>query len=276
MTTNSSGKVLTVFLVIIAILLISLTAVSIFFFQKEIEKRKTIEVILERSKANEAKLDNELKVVKKENFLLQEKNKEADERINNLMDELDLQAGLREEIKRENADLKVQLMNEKKDHEALQKRVDDGSLVQEKVGDLNAKLTQAINRGLELEQINQQLQEKVASLEQGLGQTFNKEEPSAELKNAQAKVDLEKIVVVPQEIPEGRILSVDTDTEFVIVNLGEKDGLNIGTMLSVYRGKDFLGDIRVTRVQPEMSAADLIPPFSSRLVRKNDQVVSKQ
>lgn len=69
---------------------------------------------------------------------------------------------------------------------------------------------------------------------------------------------------------------MDLDTEFVIINLGEKDGVAISDMLSVYRGKDFLGDIKVTRVQPEMSAADLIPPFSSKKVRKNDQVVTKQ
>ena len=96
---------------------------------------------------------------------------------------------------------------------------------------------------------------------------------SKAIQEAEKEVDLEKIVVAPRGSPEGRILSVDTDTEFVIVNLGAKDGVKLGDMLSVYRGKEFLGDIKVTRVQPEMSAADLIPPFSSRKVRKNDQVL---
>ena len=40
---NSSGKVLVIFLVIIAVLLISLTAISLFFFQKETERRKIAE-----------------------------------------------------------------------------------------------------------------------------------------------------------------------------------------------------------------------------------------
>jgi hypothetical protein len=43
--------------------------------------------------------------------------------------------------------------------------------------------------------------------------------------------------------------------------------------MSVYRGDEYLGDVRVSRVQEELSAADLIPPFSSRKVRKNDSVV---
>ena len=68
MTNKSSGKVLTVFIVIIAILLISLTAISIFFFQKELERRKSVELILEKIKANEQKLEGELKVVRKEKF----------------------------------------------------------------------------------------------------------------------------------------------------------------------------------------------------------------
>ena len=76
-------------------------------------------------------------------------------------------------------------------------------------------------------------------------------------------------------IPEGRILTVDIETEFVVVNLGKKDGIVEDMFMSVYRGPHYLGDIKVTRVQPEMSAADIIPPFSSQMVRKNDQVVAK-
>src|SRR3989338_7060905 len=86
-------------------------------------------------------------------------------------------------------------------------------------------------------------------------------------------VNLDKIVVIPQGSPEGRVLTVDNSTEFIIVNLGEKDGVKSGNILSIYRGKDYLGDVKVTSVQPEMSAADIIPPFTSQQVRKNDQVV---
>ncbi len=277
MTNKSSGKVLTVFIVIIAILLISLTAISIFFFQKELERRKSVELILEKIKANEQKLEGELKVVRKEKFLLEEKNKEADERMNNLMDELDLQSGLREEVKKENVALKEQLSKETQTREALQKKFEDGGAFEQQIADLKAKLAAETNLRNQLEQQNKDLQEKSASLEQSLGKEFSSApKPSKEIKDAQKKVDLEKIVVVPNETPEGRILSVDTDTEFVIVNLGQKDGVNVGNIMSVYRGKEYLGDVKITRVQPEMSAADLIPPFSSRLVRKNDQVVSAQ
>ena len=85
---NSSGKVLVIFLVITAILLISLTAISLFFFQKETELRKLSEATLEEYQTEKAKVEEDLKDLKKQNFLLQEKNKESEARVNDLSDEL--------------------------------------------------------------------------------------------------------------------------------------------------------------------------------------------
>lgn len=116
---NSSGKVLTVFLVITAILLVSLTAISLFFFQKETERRKLAEATLEEYQTKKNELEESLKEIKKENFLLQEKNKEAYERVNDLTDELELEKGLREEIKLETAKIKEQLEEMKKEKETF-------------------------------------------------------------------------------------------------------------------------------------------------------------
>ena len=277
MSRNNSGKVLTVFLVIIAILLISLTSVSLFFFQKETERRKLVELVLQKTQNDVTHLDSELKEVKKQKFLLEEKNKEADEKINSLLDEVELQKGLSAEIKGEAGKLKEQLAKVIQEKESLQKSI-DGAGSPEEVMQMKTKLDAEINLRGQAEAQVAQLQEKIAALEQTAGKNFDEEKntPSPELAEAKKIVDLEKIDVVPQEIPEGRVLSVDADTEFLIVNLGDKDGLKTGNVMSVYRGKDYLGDIKITRVQPQMSAADFIPPFSSRKVRTNDQVVFKQ
>ena len=47
----------------------------------------------------------------------------------------------------------------------------------------------------------------------------------------------------------------------MIFNLGLKQGVKPEDVLSVYRGDEYLGDVKVTRVQDEMAAADIIPPF---------------
>ena len=60
---NSSGKVLVIFLIITGILLISLTAISLFFFQKETERRKLAEVTLKEYQSEKDGLEVELKEI---------------------------------------------------------------------------------------------------------------------------------------------------------------------------------------------------------------------
>jgi len=305
---DSSGKVLTIFLVITGILLITLTAISLFFFQREIDRRKLAEATLEEYRTEKATIEEELQKAKKQNFLLTEKNKEADERIDDLSDELELEKGLREEMKIEGAALKEQmeaavaaketLAQEIKAKTALQERLAaDLAVSEKKIKDLETELKAEADRRQKAEQLSAQQQAPEPEKTSGdVGRDSGAKTAEAILDSG---VELEEIVVVPgdavrerrsidavrvsPEKPvtvldkdlEGRILSVDTETEFVIVNLGKKDGIEVGNILSVYHGDDYAGDIKITRLQPEMSAADLIPPFSIGNVQRNDQVKAR-
>lgn len=271
---NSSGKVLTIFVVISGILLLSLTALSIFFFQKEMEKRKQLEADLSKSRLSLGNMESEVKEIKKQNFLLQEKIKEADEQINSLMDDIELAQALREEMKTENVSLKEELEKETKNREQLQKTLAESKQYEQKIIELSKKVESQAKDNDELIKRNQNLEQKMIQLKRDVGMMVNPD-PLGGPDMSMDNVDLDKIVVSPDKTPGGRVLSVDMDADFVIINLGTKDGLQLGHLFSVYRGKEYLGDIRVTRVQAEMSAADLIPPFSSRKVRKNDQIIPK-
>lgn len=313
---NSSGKVLTIFIVIVAILLISLTGISLFFFQQETERRKLAEVTLEEFRSQRSKLEGDLKEEKKQNFLLQEKNKEADERVNDLSDELELEKGLREEMKAETAELqkqidgvdalKEELAQEIKEKEDLEEKMTaDIEVSSQKIKELEAQLAAERERSQKLGKLYEENQEKMTALEkeasvaqEGLQRAPLSEPVMQGLEEISTfGVELGEIVVVPgegvdgarvsdvrYEVPtvfseglsarqeEGRVLSVDVETEFVIISLGKMDGLKVGDVLAVYRGGNYVGDIRITRIQPEMAAADLIPPFSIRKIKKNDQV----
>jgi actin-related protein len=267
---NNSAKIITVFLIIIAFLLVSMTAVSMFFFQKEIEHRKVVEASLNEAQGRASKLEDELKETKKQAFLLEEKNKEADERINSLLDELELQEALKAEMKNESASLKDQLQKEIGSKEQVRKELlDDLSQAEQKIVELEAQVKAAVSRQ---EELKANLQNQTPAIDSRDVSVENASSASTD----DGKVQLDKIVVVPNEVPQGRVLSIDTDTEFVIINLGDKDGVKSGDMLTISRGQEYLGDVKVTRVQAEMSAADLIPPLSSKILRKNDQVVLKQ
>jgi len=284
---NSSGKVVTLFIIIFILLLISLTAISMFFLQQETKQRRDFEAKLGEAQKQMTTIQSELELVKKEKFVLEEKNKEADNRINDLSDELSLEKGLKSQMKTENASLKTQLEQEQLAKKQLQEETDKQLAALEKK---SAELTAQLNDGKKFlqdmdaraksfENENVSLKEKLAKLQEGFFPSSldskDQDIEQAKKKIAANQVQLDKIVIAPKEVPEGRVLSVDTETEFVIINLGEKDGVRLGALLAVYRGKDYLGDIKVTRLQPEMAAADLLPPFSSKLVRKNDQVISK-
>ncbi|GEM_PF-617531 len=56
---------------------------------------------------------------------------------------------------------------------------------------------------------------------------------------------------------EGKIMSVNEQSNFVIVDIGEKRGLRVGDTLGVYRGPDYIARLEVLQVRPDISAADL-------------------
>ena len=285
--TNQSGKALTVFIVVVMVLLVSSTSIGFFLYNKELQLRQSAEGERDTSRESEAKLQAELKEVKKQIVLLQDRNKEADEKINNLLDEMELNKGLRDELKKENAALKEQLDGFNKVKEKIKSDLDDSNAkLKEYQGLLRSEQDRASKlqgRITELETLKSTMEAKISEMKADL-KPYNQRSPQDQIASeivppsglSRDKVELDKIVVSPQEGVRGHILSIDKDTEFVICNLGFKQGVKSGDTLGIYRGEEYLGDVKVTRVQEEMSAADLIPPFSSRKVRKNDTVVLKQ
>jgi len=283
---NRTGKTLTIFVALVVILLTSSTSIGFYLYHKEERWRKNSEADLEASRDSELKLQVQLKDVQAQLSLSLDKNKEADQKINSLLDERDLNEGLRTALKKENVDLKEQMETINRTKEKIKADLENSNTklaqyqdllkeAQDKDKDLEARLNalDGIKKGMEA-RINElttalkPYQDKTPS-----EQIANEIVPPA--RSGQGKVELDKIVVNPQDGTKGHILSVDTDAQFVIVNLGSKQGVKTEDVLSVYRGEGYLGDIKATRVQDEMSAADLIPPFSSNEVRKNDTVVLK-
>jgi DNA repair exonuclease SbcCD ATPase subunit len=297
---NSSGKVLVIFLVIFVILSLSLAGLAMFFLSKEKERRISTETALQQSVASATKLEAKLQDAIKQGFLLQEKNKEADEKINGLLDELELQEGIREELKKENQALKEKFEKETKAKAELQEKLASNAEAAQRLPELEAQLQTEQGARQELEQKLSAAEERAKTLEEALAkmqqqgvespapvpveaapeaeEPQQQETPVIEEESFENKeeIQLEKIVVAPAKAaPEGRVVMVDTETEFVIVNLGANHGIKEEQVLAVSRGKDQLGEIKVTRVQPEMSAADFIPPLTSRQIRKDDSVVIK-
>ena len=60
----------------------------------------------------------------------------------------------------------------------------------------------------------------------------------------------------------GTVVSINDDNNFVIVDLGQKSGINLGDNLSVYRNSKYIARLEVIQVRKGISAADIKDQWS--------------
>ncbi len=125
--------------------------------------------------------------------------------------------------------------------------------------------------GRKLEQAQAVLQNKIGEIwevKDSLDRSFKVVQEKSPAAN---EVELSPIVVNMQDAApavaaqaqasqpgfEGKIMSVNEQNNFVIVDIGEKRGLRVGDTLGVYRGVDYIARLEVLQVRPDIAAADL-------------------
>ncbi|OGX50604.1 MAG: hypothetical protein A3G37_03175 [Omnitrophica WOR_2 bacterium RIFCSPLOWO2_12_FULL_46_30] len=74
---------------------------------------------------------------------------------------------------------------------------------------------------------------------------------------------------------EGKVLVVNKEYDFVVVNIGQKDNLTIGDSLEVSRKEKKLGELKVEEVRDTMSVAIPVEPNLVKQIKENDRVVRK-
>jgi hypothetical protein len=75
---------------------------------------------------------------------------------------------------------------------------------------------------------------------------------------------------------EGKVLVLNKDYNFAVINLGSKDGVKLGDIFSVYHNDTFIGDVKVEKIHDSMSAAGFSSPETGTTIRENDKVVLKK
>jgi len=265
---NRAGKTSTVFLIIFSILLLSLTAITMFLFQKERELRKVTEAKFEMSQESEGKLAKDLEEAKQQMFILDEQKKEIQEKIDGLLDDLELEKGLRVEMKNESL--------------ALSQEVDDliaeKERFQQEAMDLRKKVITLEEQIVEEQTLKENVQAELEKIVQWREQDF----PSENIDESE-DVSLDKIIINPEEkifepggIIEVEILKVNAENNFIIISAGKSGSVEENMVAKVYRGEELLGEIKITRVQKSMSVADVLAPLTASEIKLNDKVVLKE
>jgi len=100
------------------------------------------------------------------------------------------------------------------------------------------------------------------------------ETTKSQLANLQAKEQAQASHVLQKSL-EGRVLAVNPAWNFVVINLGDKNGVSNNTELLVKRGKLLVGKVRITSVEPSTSIADIVANSvpSGVTITPNDQVI---
>ena len=87
---------------------------------------------------------------------------------------------------------------------------------------------------------------------------------------ASEEIDLGQIVVSAAPSMEGKVLAVNRQFKFIVVDLGQEHHLPVGTVLSIYRDKEFVGRVQVEEVRESVAACRILPEWTRQEIQEND------
>ena len=97
-----------------------------------------------------------------------------------------------------------------------------------------------------------------------------------------ASIELPPIVVkaamapggkTPAPLPQGRIVTINDEYKFVVIDLGKEQGVEAGMPFTVYRGDKEIGQVEVIEAHQRISAADIKKVKERTNIKVNDVVV---
>ena len=159
----------------------------------------------------------------------------------------------------------------------LQREREQTHALTEMVAEQRTQLDETITRLAEVDRTTRALQLRLVTMEQQLGQVQGELALALERFTAQQPesdaVQLERVVIsrgAGQPLI-GRVVSIDQEWRFVVINLGW-DTVKIGDTVSILRNDQLLAKARIERVQERVAAATLLPDWQDVQVQVNDVV----
>ena len=275
---KSNSRIVVIMLVIFAVFSLS-TAVALYVMkEKETSARLDLESKMERLKIEKTEVEKELQdtvlvkrqlendlQVNKENYRLmlaqyqdqQAQNEKLTAEFNEKLKVIEsLQSGL-EKAERDN-----QRFNEK-----LAKMNQEYDDIKQQLGQIRMAKEALENRILQLNRKRMESSVELEKIVVGEGKPA-----AAAVSTVAAEQKPEIVPLGPAAHLEGQILVVNREFAFVVVNIGEKDGIKDAQVLDVFRGQKFLGKVQVERVYDTMSSAVILPEATKQELKEGDIV----
>ena len=262
-------------LIVLIIILLIFTGVVFGLFQKERAKNLGLQIQLEDAKAKqrttEARLDESKKLISD----LQIKLQDNQTQIDNLNSEVQKERDSKQQALTQIDQLKSDLENQKEMRSTLEKKITQAqeqvNKAQSQLKELEAKKTELEVRLKESESKGQEA--KSTGVE--LGTIIVGPETSPQVTVAQAsQVSTQKEKPSTSNLA-GKILVINKDYNFAVIDLGSKDGITVGNVFSVYHKDKYIGDIKAEKVHDSMTAAGFVSGDVKNKFSEGDRVVLK-
>lgn len=261
---NSKGKVLTITLVFLLALSLAGIFMQYSLYNQEKKNRIGLEEKLQGLQNEKKNIENSLENKKQEIVQLQKRLEDASTQIKSLQDDLQSEKKMKESML-------LDLSQAKTDLDSIKEEL---NREKEERNDLKVKLEKTLKDFKETETQLEQVKIAKSLVENKL----------KELDQQGSKVELGKIVVTPEQsqvvttqkasIPiEASILSVNKKYNFIVINVGQKDGVKVGDIFSIYRNNKYIVNARVEETRENMSVANLEDKKMAGKIKEGDVVI---
>lgn len=257
---KSKGLVLIIMLVVS----LALAGTGFYLFQREhvknLDLANKVADISSKQKITETRLNDAQRSLAN----LEAKFKDATLQINTLTSQLQEEKTAKEEALARISQMQEDLDQQKKLRSDLEKNLNKA---QDDVRTIKTEL-----KKIDTEKVK--LESKIKNLEVKSDVELGKIIVSPEVAQAGVKPSVPVVSGAAQGL-EGKVLVLNKEYNFVVINLGAKDGLAAGDLFSVYHGNNYLGDIKIEKVQDIMSAAGFVSGDVKNKVKEGDRIVKK-
>ena len=276
---NRRGSASAIILIVLIVISLALAGGTFYLFQKERGENQKLSTEMQDLKLSIEKTKVDLANSRKEISALELRLKDAQSQIETMGNDLQLEKASKQDALKQIDKLTVDLDQQKSSRAVLETKLnqaqDDLKKTQVRLKDLEARKSDLELKVSELETKSQDLQTKMNEIE--LGKIVVNPEPTPMPQQPQAKQGKVKPGKKqdPAKGPEGKILVINRDYNFVVINVGSRDGVAVGNVFGVYHGNKYLGDIKVEKIHDSMAAAGFLVPDLKDRVSETDRIVFK-
>lgn len=258
------GKAAIVLLLILAVISLGLAGTTFYFLQQEQSAKQALQTKLDNLQVKYKETEVKLEESRKTAARLESRITENELNIEAINKELQQEKSSKEEALSSMDQLKAELEQQRSQGSELQ---DKFNQVQKELKDKQSQLAALESKKEELESKIKELEEKSKYIELG------KIVVSPDTGSDSANLQQENSAAQPKE---GKVLVVNKEYDFAVINLGNQDTVKVGDEFSMYHNDAYIGDSKVEKVHELMASVGFLSDGIKEQISEGDKVVLKK